>query len=140
MKKITFRKSGSDINSNVFMEIEKLIGVVIPEAMKELFESANGGVPDECYFYASEDPEPLWIKLFLSFETPHIEGRNILDTYQYLHQKGFFQEPCIPFAIDHGGNFFVVNMSGGIDFIACDMSSREVSKSFEAFIDNLFDE
>lgn len=140
MKKITLSNSGASLSKSWFTEAEEALGIAIPKSMREFYSEANGGIPDECYFYGRNEFEPIWLKLFISFEDSEVARRNVVETFKFLSGRGFFTEPCIPFAVDHGGNFFLQDQSGAIQYMTTDGSSRHVIESFEDFVNSLSDE
>lgn len=140
MKKITLSSPGRSLPKGWVMKAKKALGIAIPKPMREFYSEANGGVPDECYFYGRNEFEPIWLKLFISFEDSEVARRNVVETFKFLSGKGFFTEPCIPFAVDHGGNFFLQDQNGAIQYMTADGSSRNVSESFEDFVNSLSDE
>ena len=102
------------------------MGVPLPQDLKEFLAFANGGVPTKAY-WPIDGGEFLWVKRFLSLKDSLGRGRTIEETYSLGGQKAFLPRNLIPFAIDHGGNYFCLDGDNRVYFYAIDAWNPELA-------------
>ncbi|WP_260436518.1 SMI1/KNR4 family protein [Burkholderia sp. Bp9004] len=124
-----FTKGGVSLSTADFARAEAQMGKSLPEGLKEFLLSVNGGVPERTY-WPIDGGEFLWVKRFLSLIDSLGRGPTIEQSYLNGQQRAFLPSDLIPFAIDHGGNFFCLDEAGRVYFYAVDAWSPDAT--FEA--------
>ncbi|TKC89209.1 SMI1/KNR4 family protein [Trinickia terrae] len=119
-----FANGGPQVSMDDLQHAEADMGVQLPQDFKDYLLFANGGVPSKAY-WPIDGGEYLWVKRFLSLKDSLGRGRPIEETYALGLQKAFLSPNLIPFAIDHGGNYFCLDRDG-VYFYVVDAWRAEV--------------
>lgn len=135
--------------------VEERIAHVIPESFKHHYMRYNGGTPQKAFFPGNDDWEPMQIAQFFpisyNHREPNLQRAVLEDKYTFLMEKGVIPSGLLPFANDHGGNFFCLDLHAGtVCFYATDafdpaisaaenhaQAKRALCPSFENFLDAL---
>lgn len=153
MDDISFSEQSKNITEKDLECLGKKTGYILPSDFKKHYKKWNGGIPDLDWFPANDDWEPIWINSFLSVGSTE-NMPSIQSAYEFSINKGILPRNCLPFAIDHGGNFIYVDLEDGkIYFHANDLwdsslseeenqekARRYLTPSFSAFVDSLVSE
>jgi len=115
----TLAKSAGSLSREAIADIENSLGMALPAGLAELYLSHNGGIPEKAY-WPLDSGEFLWVKRFLSMKIPSDTARTLEETRQLGLDKDFLPPDLVPFAIDHGGNYFCFDAAGRIYFYALD--------------------
>jgi hypothetical protein len=87
----------------------------------------NGGVPNRKYFI-KENGVTIEIKKFLQMKGSIDFRMTVEDSFLQGQSKDYLPSELIPFAIDHGGNYFVIDVNDGkIFFYAIDAWDDELT-------------
>src|SRR5262249_49033456 len=141
-----FLRESEKLTPDDIRALEAKLGFTIPIEVKEHYLRHNGGIPDpNCWMM--ENGEWHCIQQFI----PMKYGRRTLDSV-YLQgiEKGYLTKNLVPFANDHGGNYFCCDEAGRVYFCAMDVWSRGLpdeanrkratkllAASFSAFVSGL---
>ena len=120
MKKTDFKEIGEELSENDIKKIELIIGKRFPEELKNHYMKYNGGVSKRKYFI-KENGVTLEIKKFLQMKQSIDNRMTVENCFLQGQSRDYFPSELIPFAIDHGGNYFVIDANDGkIFFYAID--------------------
>ena len=107
---MTIRFEGSDAPLSIddILELERQIGLVFPGPLRAAYLRSNGGQPDP-YVIETSIVDTV-VSEFLSLTTT--EGLSSPEAYASLvRRKGLAPANFFPFAVEGGGDFFLVNLS-----------------------------
>ena len=143
MKNIIMKKKSENIQYNVIHKFEDKYQFQIPKQMLEFYITHNGGVPKE---YIYNDKERIFIiNHFLPFTYALYGDMTVEEEYESLLEDGELIEGYVPFAIEEGGNYFLISLNekdyGYVyiwyhEYIEDDKfeeNIRKLSSSFEKF-------
>ena len=105
MSELTWKRV-KPIENNSVSDFESNKGIIIPEALKKLIESYNGGRPSKKIFVTDEGQE-YEVKSLLSYNESDIE--NIYKVSDYFLTK--YQKTILPFASESSGNYYCMNIT-----------------------------
>ncbi|CAN7602984.1 SMI1/KNR4 family protein [Trinickia sp. LjRoot230] len=111
---------------------EEEVGMPFPTGFREHYLRYNGGIPALSCFPATEECEPIEVATFfpIKYNSPeHDLKRTVIEgKYHFMRGKGVIPEGLLPFAGDHGGNFFCLDLKGGdVYFFATDAFDPDLS-------------
>ena len=89
---------------DVFAEIEKKRGIVIPDEVKDLIVEANAATPNKYNFMVKSSERVLGA--ILSFNKNEEDTDTVFTALEVVEDKNLF-----PFAIDPFGNYICVNLT-----------------------------
>jgi len=149
VSRILFSKGGVNLSSEDIGDIQQHLNLVLPEELVNHYLIHNGGIPSNS-FWILEDGCSLWVKKFLPMKFPVGTGRTLEDSYLLMVAKNVMPKGLIPFAIDHGGNYFCIDTSGEVYFYAVDRwdealsdeqnhekAKKKLGVSFQLFVNQL---
>lgn len=134
---------------------EQELGFALPPAFVALCLHSNGGAPDRSWLINQDRGVEQQVNWFLPVKPGgNRERRGIVGTYLQMTEERLLPTNSLPFAIDAGGNFFLLeHITGRVWFMPMDeweheetaeqnwaRSSTTVADSFEEFLDALTDE
>lgn len=153
-----FEGCEKSLRSSDIAEAEQEIGRELPNAFRRHYLQYNGGTPSLSYVPGDSAWEPVEIATFFPIKFNEVEGnlkRTLVEgKYRYMVEKGVVPNGLLPFAGDHGGNFFCLELStGAVYFFATDSfdpdstssenqkrAMRLLAHSFDEFLKMLTDE
>lgn len=91
-------------DENVFAEIEKERGIIIPEELKELIKEENAATPDKYNFMVGSTERVLGA--ILSFNKKEEDTDTVFTALEVIEDKNLF-----PFAIDSFGNYICMDLT-----------------------------
>lgn len=91
-------------DENVFAEIEKVRGIIIPDELKELIKEGNAATPDKYNFMVGSTERVLGA--ILSFNKNEEDTDTVFTALEVIEDKNLF-----PFAIDSFGNYICMDLS-----------------------------
>ena len=94
------------VDKNVFSEIEKSRGIMIPSELKELIIEGNGATPEKYNFMVGNVERVLGA--ILSFNKNEQDTDTVYTALKAIENKNLF-----PFAIDPFGNYICLDLSSG---------------------------
>lgn len=118
-----FLRESERLTPDDIRHVELNLGITLPAEVTQHYLDHNGGIPDpNCWMM--DNGEWHCVQQFL----PVKYGRRTLETV-YLQgiEKGYLAKNLIPFANDHGGNYFCVDQEGRVYFCAMDVWDRDLS-------------
>jgi len=114
-----FSNCGANLSLEDIGDIQQQLDLVLPEELVNHYLIHNGGIPSNS-FWILEDGCSLWVKKFLPIKFPVGTERTLEDSYLLMVAKNVMPNGLMPFAIDHGGNYFCIDTSGEVYFYAVD--------------------
>ena len=103
-----FENSRAPLTNEALSSAEAEIGLRFPPGLREHYLRSNGGVPDPYVFRRGGIMVAVSECLPLRVDSPR--GISAIDTYRTLLSKGnLLPQYLFPFAIDGGGNLFLVD-------------------------------
>ena len=99
-----YRNSREIPQKEDFLRLEGILGTKLPEELRELYMSHNGGYPDLCLFTSSTGIE------YVLQEYLPIGSNDEMSVEWTLAEHEGFPRNLFPFAIDPGGNIFCLSM------------------------------
>ncbi|MBD9359192.1 SMI1/KNR4 family protein [Methylomonas fluvii] len=149
VSKIFFSKGRSNLSPEDIVNIQQYLNPVLPEELVNHYLMHNGGIPSNS-FWILEDGCSLWVKKFLPMKFPVGTERTLEDSYLLMVAKNVMPKALIPFAIDHGGNYFCIDTFGEVYFYAVDRwdealndeqnhekAKKKLGVSFQWFVNQL---
>lgn len=120
-------------NPNVFSDLEKKYGIVIPEELRALIRTANAATPSKYNFMLGATERV--VGAILSFN----EGETDTDTV-YTALSAMEDKTLVPFAIDPFGNYICyANKDNKVVFWDHETSAvTSTEKGLSAFLDSLY--
>ncbi len=147
-----FSYTDNVISSEDISFVEKQIGISLPDEVVNHYLSNNGGIPTKTY-WVKDNWVYLWLHEFLPIKYTNETTRTLEETYLFLRNKNLIPENLVPFAVDHGGNYFCFDSEGKIYFYTMDdwnsdfsyeenqeQSKQYLCKNINEFIDGLLEE
>lgn len=149
---VDFEDSEQRLTEEEFRQAEAEIGHQLPDSFREHYLEYNGGTPIPAVFPGDGDWEEIEIATFFPIKYNSSENdlkRTLLEgKYHFMVERGVIPKGLLPFANDHGGNFFCLDLgTGEVCFYATDAfdsdltpeenhkkARRTLSPSFEAFL------
>ena len=130
MKNITWKYVKPLVNAESIAEYESLVGVILPDGIKNTIKTNNGGRPSLKYYDLATEKDKEF-KALLSFNRTDVENVFVFYPLDSANKK------LVPFAIDPAGNFFVVK-NGAIHLWLHELDRTIfVAESFSAFLEML---
>lgn len=120
-------------DKNVFGEIEKERGILIPEELKKLVIEANAATPDKYNFMVG--PTERVFGAILSFNKNEEDTDTVFTALEVIDNKMLF-----PFAIDPFGNYICMNLTKK-EVVFWNHETGDISstgKSLEDLLNNLY--
>jgi cell wall assembly regulator SMI1 len=154
----TFERCEKQLTADDIRGAESEVGLPFPADFKQHYLRYNGGIPALPCYPATEEWEPLEVSTFFPIKYHAAENdakRTLVEgKYNFMRERDVIPEGLLPFAGDHGGNFFCLDLkNGGVYFFATDAfdpelsmeenqekAKRWLSNSFEEFLSLLTDE
>ena len=143
------RNVGPKLTQEALAEAQRWMPFPLPAQVTAFYMETNGGVPVNDGWTDDKEGVTYWIKQFLSFANP-ADKISVESLYALGVGKDYLDATLVPFALDHGGNYFCFDQIGGVHFYALDGWGRNLSPeenkrkadvpltaSFNAFIENL---
>jgi hypothetical protein len=122
-------------------EIEAILGIEFPPAVRSLYLSTNGGEP-EPYVFENSNVDTV-VAEFLPLKSER-KGTAVNSYGRLVIEQGLVPRHLFPFAIDGGGDYFLADCStseGSVSFYRGDSSDAErlldLDVSFEQFWNSL---
>ena len=132
MKNITWKYVKPLVDAGSIAEYESLVGTTLPEDLKNLIRTNNGGRPSLKYYDLASEKDKEF-KSLLSFNRTDVENVFAFYPLDSANKK------LVPFAIDSAGNCFVVK-NGAIQIWLHELDRTIfVAESFSAFLEVLHD-
>jgi hypothetical protein len=149
MLNLTFTHVGQQLTGAELDDCVNSLPCKLPAELRQHYAITNGGYPSHSY-WALNNGCSLQLQRFINIKYPRATERCIVDTYQLLTAKNLLPKNFIPFAIDHGGNYFCINSKGAVIYYAMDVWDEEfdneqnqyyaqtyLTHSFQAFLAGL---
>lgn len=151
MFKYKFVNSSKQLSEEDLAFVEKEIGQPLPESLKEIYATSNGGEleGDRCVFVNSETGVEFNVNTFLPIRYKRYEEDYLLEECFnfFVNEKKFMPPDFVPFAIDDGGYPFAVNVADSTVHICyvADIENGEspmrfVATSLQEFINGMLTE
>jgi SMI1 / KNR4 family (SUKH-1) len=122
-------------------EIEAILGIEFPPAVRSLYLSTNGGEPDP-YVFENSNVDTV-VAEFLPLKSER-KGTAVSSYGRLVIGQGLVPRHLFPFAIDGGGDYFFVDCStseGSVSYYRGDSSDGErlldLNLAFEQFWSSL---
>lgn len=151
MSVIEMKDPGPLIGPDDIKALEKLIGWKLDQSFVDQYTTFNGGYPKRAYWNI-DDYDTLEIQSFLIMKLSSSEY-TLERTYKFGVFKGFLLSSLLPFANDHGGNYFCIDQKAQVLYVTPDnwlerlsvsenreRSSQIICSSFSTFINGLVGE
>ncbi len=144
-----FVNSAKSINDNDIQELEKQLGLTLPDEIKKHYLKYNGGFPVNERFYMKDYDTYTSINGFMpiKYHYDNIDDWTMEEVYLNFNKvKEALPKNFIAFASDYGGNKFCIDTeSKSIFLVYMDLgnpmenpsSIRKICSSFNKFIENL---
>jgi hypothetical protein len=148
-------RNAEPIGPDDIASAERGLGFTLPPALVALCLHSNGGAPDRSWLIDEERGTEQQVDWFLPVKPAGSpDKRGLVGTYLRMTEEGLLPASSLPFAINAGGNFFLLDRNTGrIWFMPMDeweheetaeqnwaRSGRTLADSFKAFLDALTDE
>lgn len=114
-----FTASGPAVDTATLDTAGEESGVPLPLPLRALLVVANGGIPDRSH-WQSDGYEDLQVASFLRLHDSGGRGRTLEQTWAFGVSRGWLPADLVPFALDHGGNFFALDTDGVVVFYTLD--------------------
>jgi hypothetical protein len=139
-----FSDSGPPVSEADLNDVENRIGRKLPDELRRLYLTTNGGRPQHRCFYDEKGGEHA-LHEFLVMKYPRSANTVLFeDTFCRLRDKGLLPPNSFPIAVNEGGDYYLLNgETGAVSFYAMDYSSdpsralRQVAPSLTAFLSNM---
>lgn len=145
-----FYKSEKDISPEILAEVEKFMNVQIPQELREHYLEYNGGKPerncwwqDDFIYFEIAKFKPI---RYVNNEVNQEKYATLENNYFNRITENVLPKEYVPFAYDHGNNYFCINTkTEDICIIFMDLgnpienpdSIRILTNGFKNFIENL---
>jgi cell wall assembly regulator SMI1 len=150
-----FRNTEQAVSDADLDSVEQAIKHKLPKAFREHYLRFNGGTPSLNTFPGKDGWEESVVSQFVPVgfcaRNKNLH-RTLLDgLYEFMRQRNVVPPNLLPFANDHGGNFFCLDLkTGAVYFFATDAfdpdltaeanhraAQRRLAGSFEEFLAGL---
>jgi cell wall assembly regulator SMI1 len=118
-----FTNSEPSINAQDIANAEKTLGIAFPSSVRSLYLSTNGGIPEPYVF--ENDKVDTVVTEFLPLKSS-CKGTALKSYERLVLDKKLVPQQFFPFAIDGGGDYFLVDCStsnGAVFFYKSDSAS-----------------
>jgi cell wall assembly regulator SMI1 len=107
MGELSFVDTGPDLRSPDLDKLEELLGVGLPKSVREHYLKWNGGHPDRYLFHTDRGTHHIHDFLVVNSK----DGLASFETHGRLwFSNEYFPKWLLPFAYDHGGEYFCVSI------------------------------
>lgn len=112
-------------------EVERHIGHRLPPSFERHYLRYNGGTPRKAFFPGDDEWEPVEVAQFFPFkykQSDHDHRDALLEgRYAAMVARSVIPAGLLPFANDHGGNFFCLDLNtGAVCFYATDAFDPDI--------------
>jgi len=104
-----FTSTGKPLSENDIREVETYLGFALPPDVREMYLTANGGIPEP--YVLSLDCLDTSISRFLPLKADHGSFTASMVYDKTIRELQWCPAGFLPFAADSGGNFFFVDCS-----------------------------
>lgn len=125
MKEFVLAGSEKSVAFSDISALENSVGFTLPRAFVELYLKFNGGEPNRSWIVTDDGYDPMQV---VDFKSIHTEGAgNSSDTrfidrcYKVMSERQVIPHTLLPFAVDGGGNFFLL---GSAQWSCCVLRCR----------------
>ena len=139
-----FSKTQKTITREEIDEIEKSLGITLPQELLEHYLKYNGGVPEKPCFYSEESDVEIEIQSFSPLKYSNDDLRTLEEKYVLFKEKSDLMTRYLPFANDYGANRICIGLENGKIYVVymdlgeiTDDSVVLLADSFNEFIDGL---
>ena len=147
MKRNRFSDTEKKIKNDDFLKLEESLSKKLPESFISHYLKYNGGIPDKDWVPGRGDFEPTIIQEFFPIYTDgmtdELRSECLLEHYLKMVKMKVVEKDWLPFAVDPGGNFYVLNLNNEcIYYIVTEGKgqARLLFDNFSTFLSALTDE
>jgi hypothetical protein len=110
MKAVSVQNSGPQIGAHDLANLERTIGLRLPDDYKAFLLQYNGGEPDRAKFQTQDGKVEGWIAKFLPLA--EVDDANLLEEIEGITQTGQIPENLIPIAVLPNDDRIVLSVKG----------------------------
>lgn len=104
---LVFTDSGHPLTADDVARSEAILGFRLPEPLRRFYLATNGGVPDR-YVYEDANIDTV-VSQFLPLHSDAPAGHAVEDCFGLAARTGLVGARFLPFAVDGGGDYFLVD-------------------------------